>query len=74
MNIIWEVEDGHADGSRPQSFEIDDEDIASWNTVEEAMRIIINTTQKEFENNVSWDYIDFDRLKTAVKGLVESSK
>ncbi len=73
MNINWEVEDGYVGGSRPQSFEIDDEDITSCLTVEEAMEMIADATQEEFDNKASWCYRDFDRLKEAVKGLVESS-
>lgn len=71
MEINWQAEDGYAGGSRPQSTSVDDEDILECETVEEAVKMIRECVQEDFENRVypAWDS---DKLEAAVKALFEA--
>lgn len=54
MNIIWEVEDGYAGKSRPQYFEIDDDDLAGYETKEEKDAFITECVQEKFDQEISF--------------------
>lgn len=54
MKIRWQIDDGYTGGSRPQSFEISDDELLECESVEEAERLIEDETQTEFEQNTSW--------------------
>jgi hypothetical protein len=49
MRIDWEVDDGYAGPSRPQSSNIDDDEILEYDTLEEAMRFVNDCIQEDFE-------------------------
>jgi len=52
--INWEVDDGYAGASRPQSTEIDDDDLADCETDKEREILIATTIQEDFGQSVSW--------------------
>ena len=57
MIIIWEVEDGYMGKSRPQETEIDDDELAEYETEEEKEEFIRNEIQNDFEQTISWSEI-----------------
>lgn len=54
MIVRWQVDDGYAGGERPQSTEIDDEDLANLETDTEREDFIHDSIQEDFENKISW--------------------
>lgn len=54
MEIEWQVEDGYAGGSRPQEFEIPDDEILECDDAAEAMDLIHSSVEDDFGNKVSW--------------------
>lgn len=56
MKITWEVDDGYV-GNRPQYTEIDDDDLAEYETEEEKEKFIRECIQSDFEQTVSWSEI-----------------
>ena len=54
MKVTWEVEDGYCGKSRPHYTKIDDGDLADCETDEERERLIEETIQEDFDNNITW--------------------
>lgn len=52
MEITWEVEDGYCGGSASHITEIEDEDIADCQDVEEAMQFIYARVRDDFADRV----------------------
>ena len=57
MRVTWEVEDGYCGKSRPQHCEVDDDELAECKTEEERNKLIEETIQSDFEQNISWHII-----------------
>lgn len=74
MEIMWEVSDGYVGGSRPQYTEIDDGDILECDSVDEAMDMVQEYLQEDFEQNISWSMDDFEEVKKQVKKMFEDAK
>lgn len=68
MEINWQVSDGYV-GNRPQSFEIDDDEILDCDSVEDAMELIEEMTREEFLKNISWNYDDEWEIRAEVEKL-----
>ena len=54
MKVCWEVDDGYVGKSRPQYTEIDDREIAECETVEEAIELVYDYVQHDFEQRILW--------------------
>jgi len=54
MKITWEVDDGYCGKSRPQTTEIDDEELAEYETEEEKEKFIEECIQQDFEQRITW--------------------
>lgn len=56
IDIIWEIEDGYAGGSRPHYLKVDTEDYGDWESMEEKEKseIIEDEVQNDFNNSISW--------------------
>lgn len=54
MKVTWEVDDGYAGKSRPQVTEIDDEELAEYETEQEKEDFITQCIQDEFEEKITW--------------------
>lgn len=54
MRVIWEVDDGYADGSAPHSTIIDDDDLSDYENDREREDFITDCIQEDFEQKVSW--------------------
>ena len=53
MKVTWEVDDGYV-GRRPQSTEVDDDDLRDCETIEEARELVNEVIQEAFENEITW--------------------
>ncbi len=71
MKVMWEVEDGYAGGSRPQSVEVPDDEIAECCDLKDAEKLIQDYVQEEFENTVSASIKGWDEIKDAVQKLAD---
>lgn len=75
MKIEWEADDGYAGGSRPQSFEIDNEEIKeNCDSLEEALKYIEEETQMDFDNKVTWYFNNLDEIKEKVISIIQARK
>lgn len=73
MEIRWQVEDGYV-GAAKHSFDINDDDFLDCDTVEEALKMVEDYAQQEFENKVSWCFSNFDEFRAEVEKIFESKK
>lgn len=71
MEIRWQVEDGYV-GHGSYTFDLSDEEILDCGTVRDAMGMIENYAQQEFENNVSWCFLNHDEFRAEVEKLFEN--
>jgi len=71
MEISWEVEDGYVGGSRPQSFLIDDDEIQECETEQDALKLIEEYTQDDFESKITWCYRNFSSMEDEIRNLLE---
>lgn len=53
MNIRWEVADGYVNSAK-FDIDIDDNEIAEYETLEDKIEFIENFIQEDFEQRVSW--------------------
>lgn len=60
MKITWEVEDGYIGKKRSQYTDIDDEELAEYDTDEEKEKFIEECIQEDFNQNISWNEIRRD--------------
>jgi phage gpG-like protein len=56
MKVRWQVDDGYAGGSRPQSLNLPDRDFEDM-TEEEKETYINDCVQEDFNNKISWHII-----------------
>jgi len=54
MIVTWTVEDGYVGKSRPQTTNIDDDDLAECETDEEREELISDCIQSDYEMNICW--------------------
>ncbi|HEC65113.1 MAG TPA: hypothetical protein ENI23_07465 [bacterium] len=54
MEINWEIEDGYAGGSRPQTITIPDDELEMCETDEERRELVYEYIQDDFEQTVRW--------------------
>lgn len=59
VKVRWQVDDGYAGGSRPQSLTIPDEDFEDM-TEEEKEAYIEECIQDDFNNKISWHILSKD--------------
>ena len=57
MIVRWEVTDGFVGKQRPQETEIDDEELAQFETEEQREEYINECIQEDFNQSISWDRI-----------------
>lgn len=65
MKITWEVEEGYAGGHRPHFSSINDRDIKSCDTIEDAMLLIDEILAEDFSNRISFIY-DIEKVREEV--------
>ena len=56
MKVRWQVDDGYV-GGRPQSTEIDDDELEEYETEEDKQWFIDQCVQEDFEQKITWCYI-----------------
>jgi hypothetical protein len=56
LEVRWEVADGYAGRTRPQTTRIDHSEIMDCDTEEEVRRLIEDSIQNDFEQKISADY------------------
>jgi hypothetical protein len=54
MRVYWEVDDGYVGKSAPQYTDISDDDILECETDEEAMELITDSIQEDFNQKIRW--------------------
>jgi len=54
MQVTWEVYDGYAGPSRPQTTVIDDDELAECETEEDREKLINDCIQDDFEERIQW--------------------
>jgi glutamate synthase domain-containing protein 3 len=74
IKIRWQVDDGYAGGSRPQSTEIDKSELEQCDTFEEAKELIENAVQEDYENKVSWSYGDWNGIEETINEVLSKKK
>lgn len=74
MEITWQIEDGYMGRSRPQHTSVDDDDILSYDTVDEAMEMIDQAVRDDFEQKISWYFKDRAGLQAEIEKLFESKE
>ena len=74
MRITWEVEDGYAGKSRPQSTQVDDDELLRCDTVEEALEVIDECVHTDFENTISWCFNGYDSMKSELEELFQNKE
>ena len=72
MRISWTVDDGYAGGTRPQSLNIDDDELRECESIEEAQKLIDDYVQDEFEMNIHWVYTRYDSMIAELKNLLDN--
>lgn len=72
LEVKWTVNDGYVTGDRPQHTAISREEIRNCTTVEEAMKLIDDSIQESFEQEISWSY-DRDDVEQEVKDIIEGN-
>ena len=70
MKVTWEVEDGYAGDARPQTTEIPDYEIESCDSLEEAMKLVYEYVQEDFESNISAGLRDGPTVEAALAELL----
>jgi hypothetical protein len=60
MRITWEVDDGYCGGGRPQHTDVDDDELAECDTDEERERLIEESVENDFDQNIRWCIISRD--------------
>lgn len=58
LSIGWEVDDGYCGKSRPQTTQIDEQDLEGM-TKEEARRYIEERVQNDFNEKIQWFFTDY---------------
>lgn len=74
MRVTWEVDDGYAGGSRPQHTEVDEGDIESCDTLEEAMKLVDDCIQDAFEQNISWFTKHREQIEKEVQKILDNKE
>lgn len=75
MEITWEVEDGYVGKSRPQYTEIYDDDIRECESIKEAVELIEEAVQEDFESKITWGFVDSEisieeEIRDIMKGYI----
>lgn len=65
IKITWEADDGYAGGSAPQHVSIPVEEITECENEEEAMRVVRDAIQYDFETKVCATY-DEDEIRAII--------
>jgi hypothetical protein len=71
MEITYHVEDGYAGKSRPQHVDVPDDEIKEYDSIEEAMEMIQQSVQEDFENRITWAYGDQSKIEAGVSELLK---
>lgn len=73
MIVTYEGDDGYSGCcSRPQHVHIYEEDILDCNDIEEAMSLIEDIVQEDFDQKISWDYANVDGILIELEQIFES--
>ncbi len=73
MEVTWEVEDGYLGKSRPKTTIIPDEEIADCETEDEAMQLVEDYVQSDFDNEICWSFSEFsaiDNIKEMIRKIL----
>lgn len=54
MKVVWEVEDGYAGKSRPQTTDVDDGDLEACESQEEREQVISDAIDHDFSQRIVW--------------------
>ena len=71
IELTWEVEDGYAGKSRPQTTRIQLSDLHDCADVEEVQRFVAETIQEDFDARIApgWDDSEMDKAIDAWKSM-----
>lgn len=72
MKITWEVSDGYVGKGRPQYTVILDDKLLNCDTVDEAIELIDQSVQEDFEQKIGWDFKSRASLRMEVEKLFET--
>ena len=72
MEITWEVADGYVGKSRPQHTIINDEDLSECETVIEAMQIISDSIQEDFDNKITWCFRNHSNNISEIQSIINN--
>jgi hypothetical protein len=56
IKVTWEVADGYAGRTRPQTTKIDHSDIVDCDSEDEVKKLIEDSIQEDFDQKISPDY------------------
>lgn len=74
MKAIWEVDDGYAGKSRPQSTEIDEDWIKNSDNEDDAMEMIEQEVQEDFNDKIRWYFSNHEELVEEVRKILSDKE
>lgn len=72
LKITWQAEDGYVGGGRPHSFNMDADDFDGCETIKEAMALVYEAVEADFQDKVcpNFDAIAIQKqVEELLKGL-----
>jgi acetyl-CoA carboxylase carboxyltransferase component len=72
MIVTWEVDDGYVGPSRPQKTEIPKCDIKDCENVEEALQMIDDMIQEDYEQKINWYIKNKESITDKVIEILEN--
>ena len=74
MKVSWEVEDGYVGKSRTHETKIPNDEIADCDSIEEAIDLITEFIQNDFEQSITWCFRGYESMIDEVKELLKSKQ
>jgi len=74
MKIDWYVDDGYVGKSRPQKTEVDESDIENCDNIEEAMQIIDDSIQEDYDQKISWFMNNREKIQEEVQKILDNKE
>jgi archaellum component FlaG (FlaF/FlaG flagellin family) len=74
MKITWEVDDGYAGGSAPHTTNVDDEEIKDCGDIDEAMELIDDVIQSDYDSTITWYIKNRGKIIDEVNKILEEKE
>jgi hypothetical protein len=72
MKVRWEIDDNYAGSStRPQKTDISEDDIKDCEDIDDAMQMIADIIQEDYEQNISWYIPNREKVKKQVQEILD---